>query len=554
MVPSGKMKTVSRVNSLGLDAVAALRTTRRKHRVEEMEWFEALYRVYLAAIAIGGTILFLSGLIKDTELTPAELTMVSQRGPHVLGVVIAVALFIGIRSGNNGGPLAVEEAEVRHLLLAPVSHAVVLRRPAIQRLRSTAFSGAAAGAIAGQLASRRLPGSFTSWAFYGAVFGLCAGLIVVGGALLSHGLRFNKLLSSFVVTALLAWQVAMAVQHTSFPGPFDAFGSMALWTLHREAIDLIAVFATIVICSLGIFTVGNLSLEALSRRSSLVSQLRFAVTLQDLRTVVLLRRQLSQEQMRASPWVTLKRSAKTSPIPRRGLQSLLKFPARRLVRMKLLIAVAAMCQVWAYRGTTPAVVASGLCLFVFGLEIIEPLSQEVDKPDRTDAIPIDRGELMLRHLIVPTLFLLPFGALGILVAYLFEPEPMTLAIALIVGLPAIGAGTAGAIINAVKGAPDPMGQTNERIFMPPEVAGMTTMTRAVWPPIVAILGSLPILAVREGVENGDNAVGAALRTAIGVVLLLGFVGAWVRHRDAARQWWKSFVDGGKQSAMGQSGK
>jgi hypothetical protein len=99
-----------------------------------------------------------------------------------------------------------------------------------------------------------------------------------------------------------------------------------------------------------------------------------------------------------------------------------------------------------------------------------------------------------------------------------------------------------------------MGQTNERMFMPPEVAGMTTMTRAVWPPIVAILGSLPILAVREGVENGDNAVGAALRTAIGVVLLLGFVGAWVRHRDAARTWWKSFVDGGKQSAMGQSGK
>ena len=93
------MKTVSRMNSLGLDAVAALRTTRRKHRVEEMEWFEALYRVYLAAIVIGGTILFLSGLIKDTELTPAELTMVSQRGPHVLQLrsssVFVVATMVG---------------------------------------------------------------------------------------------------------------------------------------------------------------------------------------------------------------------------------------------------------------------------------------------------------------------------------------------------------------------------------------------------------------------------------------------------------------------------
>ena len=57
-----------------------------------------------------------------------------------------------------------------------------------------------------------------------------------------------------------------------------------------------------------------------------------------------------------------------------------------------------------------------------------------------------------------------------------------------------------------------------------------------------------------GSKNGDNAIGAALRTAIGVLLLLGLVGAWVRHRDAARTWWKSFVDGGKQSAMGQSGK
>ena len=45
------------------------------------------------------------------------------------------------------------------------------------------------------------------------------------------------------------------------------------------------------------------SLDALARRSSLVAQLRFAVTMQDLRTVILLRRQLNQEQTRGSPWV-----------------------------------------------------------------------------------------------------------------------------------------------------------------------------------------------------------------------------------------------------------
>ena len=543
---------------LGLDALRDMRGQRRRHRVEAIEWFEALYRVYLAAFMGGGAILFLSSVAGDEQITGQALRDVTAYTPHVVGFIAALVVFIGLRSGANGGPIAVEEAEVRHVLLSPIEHAAVLRHPAIQRLRTFAFAGAIAGGTANQLLGRRITSAGTSlalWALYGAIAGALLASLFVVAALLIHALAIPRWATTSIGVCILTWQGAVTITGSSIAGPFDFIGSISRWWLNGVHVpDIVAIAVVLLITAVAVSLTGRLSLEALSRRSSLVSQLKFAVTLQDIRTVVLLRRQLSQEQMRASPWVTLKRSAKTSPIPRRGLQSLLKFPARRLVRMKLLIAVAAMCQVWAYRGTTPAVVASGLCLFVFGLEIIEPLSQEVDKPDRTDAIPIDRGELMLRHLIVPTLFLLPFGALGILVAYLFEPEPMTLAIALIVGLPAIGAGTAGAIINAVKGAPDPMGQTNERMFMPPEVAGMTTMTRAVWPPIVAILGSLPILAVREGVENGDNAVGAALRTAIGVVLLLGFVGAWVRHRDAARQWWKSFVDGGKQSAMGQSGK
>ena len=48
------------------------------------------------------------------------------------------------------------------------------------------------------------------------------------------------------------------------------------------------------------------ALEALARRSALVAQLRFAVTMQDLRTVVLLRRQLNQEQARRHPWLRLR--------------------------------------------------------------------------------------------------------------------------------------------------------------------------------------------------------------------------------------------------------
>jgi hypothetical protein len=523
-----------------------MRATRRKHRVQETEWFEALYRVYLAAIVVGGSVLFLSGLIEDTPATADDLANISRHGPHLLGIVVAVALFIGVRSGNNGGPIAVEEAEVRHVLTAPIPLGDLLRKPAVQRLRTAAFAGAVAGAIAGQLAARRLPGSLGEWAFYGAIYGMCVGLVWVGSALLSHGLRFPRLASTLGVSVLLTWQVVAAVQGTSFPGPFDSFGSMALWPLHVEAIDLISVVLTVAVSTSALVVLGTLSLEALSRRSSLVSQLRFAVTLQDIRTVVLLRRQLSQEQMRERPWITLNRSAKTPAVARRGIQSFLKFPARRIARMQILVILAAICQVWAYRGTTPAVVASGLCLFVFGLDIIEPLSQEVDKPDRTDSLPVDRGLLLLRHLVVPAIAIIPFAVTAVVTVVIFESTTTALATAAVLAWPALATGTAGAIINAVKGAPDPLGDTNKAMFMPPEVAGMTTMTRAVWPVVVAILGSLPVLAVRDAVQHGNHPVAAAVRVTVGVGLLLFLVTGWVRQRDAIRRWWKQNVDASMQ--------
>ena len=530
----------------GVLALRDMRTTRRRHRVQETEWFEALYRVYLAAIVGGGSILFVSGIFEDSTASVSDVSNITRHGPHILGVIVAIAAFLGARSGASGGPIAVEDAEVRHVLLAPIPMNEVLRKPAIQRLRAAAFAGALAGAAAGQLAARRLPGSLGAWAFFGAVYGMCVGLVWVGAALLVHGIRIHSTLATLAASALLFWQAGVTVADTAAPGPFDAFGSMALWALHTEAIDLIAVVITVITASVGIFLVGRLSVEALARRSTLVAQLRFAVTLQDIRTVMLLRRQLSQEQMRANPWLTIKRNGKLPPVVRRGVHSFLKFPARRFARMKLMVVLAALAQVAAYRGTTPAVVASGICLFIFGLELVEPLSQEVDKPERTDSLPVERGALMLRHLVVPAVMLVPFSIVAVITAAIFEHDGAAIATAAILAPFALAAGMAGATINAVKGAPDPVGDNSKTLFMPPEVAGMTTMTRAVWPVVVATLGSLPVLAVREAVQSGRHPVAIAAQMCVGVGLLVFLVAGWVRQRDAIRLWWKKTIDEGKQ--------
>ena len=532
--------------SLGVDALRAMRNQRRRHRVADMEWFEALYKVYIAAFLGGSAILFLSGLSTDTPLTTQQMTNLLAHAPHAVGLIAAVVVFIGLRSGANGGPIAVEEPEVRHVLLAPLNHAAVLRHPAIQRLRTFAFAGAIAGGTANQLLGRRVPNapSLVVFAMWGAIAGALLGMLFIIAALIVHGLGFARWMATALATVLAGWQVIVTFNDSHIAGPFDTIGSISLWWSRHSYIDIVGVVAILVLAIFAIALAGRLSLEALSRRSSLVSQMKFAVTLQDIRTVVLLRRQLSQEHMRVKPWVKVPKALRKDVVIGRGFRSMAHFPLRRVIRMKLLTMTGAAALVAAWRGTTPAVVVAGLMFFIVGLDAVEPLSQEVDQPDRTDALPHDRGLLMVKHLAVPALFMFPFLLAGVFVAYVAEPHTSTLMYSVLLGIPALLGGVAGAAINAVKGAPDPAGGATQGLAMPPEVAGMTTMVRAVWPPAVAVIASLPVLATRHGCETGIDMLGNTLRAAGGVVILLILVGGWVRQRDAIHVWFRNIQKAG----------
>src|SRR5688500_15136254 len=102
------------------DAVLALRRARRRNRLADLEWFEAMYRVYLVALFGGITVLWLVGLVGDEPAGADGVADVFGRGPGVLGLVVALALLAGLRTGSQGGPIAVEAADVVHMLLAPV--------------------------------------------------------------------------------------------------------------------------------------------------------------------------------------------------------------------------------------------------------------------------------------------------------------------------------------------------------------------------------------------------------------------------------------------------
>ncbi len=529
------------------DAVVALRATRRKRRTAELEWFEVAYRVYLVALFGGGLVAWLSSLVRDEQLAAGELADVHRYGPAVGGTVAAVAVLLGLRSGARGGPLALEEAEVRHVLLAPVSRACALRRPAWQRIRTLLATGAVVGAVAGQLAGRRLTAPLPEWAMYGALAGATVAAMFVGVAFAAHAIRWRDWQATAVGLALVAAQLG-SVTGVLPAGPFDTVGSLALWPLGVEPVDLIAPTLALALLIVGFAVLERLSVEQISRRTSLVAQLRFAVTMQDVRTVMLLRRQLSLEQTRERPWVRIPTYGPASW--RRSAQSIARFPGRRIGRVALLAAIAGAADVVAFRGTSPLFLVAGAAWFLVGLDLLEPLAQELDHPDLTDAFPHEPGKLHQRLLLAPALATVGVSTVAIATAFALEPSPTTLAVGVLFGIPSALVGLAGATLNAIGGAPDPFATGRESNFLPPEIAGLHLALRAVWPFAVAVAGSATILLVREAVEQGHAATGAALRAGIGQLVIVAFVAYWVERRLAFRRWWANLLAQGRANAPG----
>lgn len=543
--------------STGVDALHEMRTTRKRHRLGDLEWFDAAYKVYVVALFGGIVLLWLSDLVGDAELSAAQALDVAANGPAVVGMAAVIAFVAGLRSGAQGGPLALEAADVAHVLLAPIPRRTALLRPTVQRLRSAGFAGAAVTASLAQLAGRRLPGTPVAWFFAGGLFGLNLALLWVGAALVAHAIRLPLVVSTVVGLVGVGWQAAAITW--GVPGPGNLDGSLGLWGWRQHGIDSLALVFTAAIVVIGVLLVARTSLEALARRASLVAQLRFAVTMQDLRTVILLRRQLSSEHTRRQPWVQLSARGTGPAVWRRGWHSLLRLPAGRVLRMLALTVGAAACQVAVIHGTSPAIFGTLVCTFVLGLEVMEPLSQEVDQPDRTDSFPLERGDLMFRHLAAPAVALVPFTLLGAATAVGIDAAVTdgsrvagAIPVALLLAVAATFAGASGAAISIVRDAPDPMSGTTQDVYLPPEMAGFTTVLRTVIPLVVSAAGAAMALGTRGVIERGDaSPVATAARGALAIVLLTAGVAAWVRSRDRLRRKIRAFMSEGREHTRQQ---
>jgi hypothetical protein len=513
-------------------AMKAMRAARRRRYVQRADVMEVLYRVYLGAIAGLFVLAFLAGALHEVPADPGSVESIRDHGPAILGIVVALLVYAGLRTGARGGPLAIEAAEVRYTLLAPVSRRRALRPAALAQLRVAVLAGAVLGGVVGNFVFRRFPGSGVEWIGSLAAFGALVPIAVLGAAMVGSGRRLRPSVAAAIGLALVAW-TGLDLALGSNTSPATMLGDLATLPLQHGASASLASLGALLALALlaaGLLGIGGLALEAAQRRAQLVAEMRFSASVQDLRTVILLRRQLASERPRRRPWVRLPgaisgsstgaersvspRPGVAHPLWRRDAQSFLRWPAVRVGRVVLIAVAAGAIAVGGFDLTPVLFVLPGPLLFIAALDLIEPLAQESDHPTRRLLLPRRSADLIRGHLVAPTI------ATGVVLAI------ATVAAAAIGGDPGLALGVGGiclvpgALVLVCAAAVSATSDPYEFILMPPE------MTQAInFAPIVCAMVAIFLpLFVAWKVEGGDGARIGGTLVSVPVSLTLALVG------------------------------
>jgi len=420
-------------------AMKAMRRARRRRYVQRADVMEVLYRVYLGGLAAIFILAFLAGALREVPADPGSVESIRAHAPAVIGLAVGLLVLAGLRAGARGGPLAIEAAEVRYTLLAPVSRRAALRPAALAQLRIAVFAGAIFGAVVGNFVFRRFPGTAVEWIGSLAAFGAVVPIAVLGAALVACGRRLHIGVASAIGVLLVAWSALdLALGWTS--APTTMLGDLATLPLHHgldAALAAAGAALALVALGVGLLGIGGLRLEAARRRAELVAEMRFSASVQDLRTVILLRRQLASELPRRRPWLRLRlRGPAANPIWRRDWQSYLRWPLVRIVRVVLIAVAAGGLAVGGFDLTPVLFALPGPLLFVAALDLIEPLAQESDHPTRRLLLPQTAAVLIRRHLWAPIATMAVVVAISAVTAAIASGNPgLALGVGAVVVLP-----------------------------------------------------------------------------------------------------------------------
>ncbi len=108
----------------------ALRQLRAAHRAlkrQGADRFDVFYRIYVAGLFALVGFYFALGLVDGATIDADGIAWAADNAPLWIALVAAAAITVGARSGANGGPLAIDELELHHVLLSPIDRSLALR-------------------------------------------------------------------------------------------------------------------------------------------------------------------------------------------------------------------------------------------------------------------------------------------------------------------------------------------------------------------------------------------------------------------------------------------
>ena len=311
-----------------------------------------------------------------------------------------------------------------------------------------------AGGVAGNIAAGHLDGNRVAWIMAGAAFGVLAALLAWGSALLASSRRWSVRRANVIGATLVAWATVDIVL-TSGTSPTAQVGRVALTPLSWSWLALIGLVLPLAVVALGLAWIGGTSLEPLRHRAQLVRELRYAATLQDLRSIIVLHRELAQELPRSRPWWRVGNGLRAGACRHRDWQGYARWPLPRITRVVVLAGIAGVALVGAWRANDAFLIVAGLAMFLAGVDAAEGLAQEHDHPDRAELIPIPWGQLVLDHIVAPACALAVVAVVALTVFSVVIGSVDALVVSLIALVPMALAAAVGAATSVVAGAPSP---------------------------------------------------------------------------------------------------
>ncbi|KJF16456.1 MULTISPECIES: hypothetical protein [Acidithrix] len=500
-----------------------LSSARRSHFLENNDKLAVIVKGYFVIIVAALLVDIISTSSTYFVPTSSDIAFFHSNANNYGTALFLFILFLGAMLGTRGGPLTVHRPEMRMVFLSDVGRERLLRQKAIRTLFHYGYIGAAGGGGVGVALHALSHHQAATPAIDFGIFGIACGFAYAGMALLSVSFSLSGIKGYALGLVLILVGVVPILSGSTSPiavlgGPLKAMSPTDLQ-------NMVVLATGLVIGILGVLRLPKADLEPIERHSELISRLRFAIGMRDVRSIIGISRSLGENGYvgRRLPKIAeaLFRTPKSTP-SLRSLSNIYNWSIKRYIRLFILnlSVVFIIANAWLH-SVILFFVAVPLC-FVMGLELSDSVGSLVDKADRFVNYPVEDGWLLNRSTMLPAAIAIVLTLVSdVIVYFLVSGTTFSILLPLSVAM-AITSVFGGAVAQVRSGK----GQDVSAFVLVPEVQAFKFFIELI-PVIIANAWIVAAINAHGALAHHSSASSAAL-SASSFVLIAPLAGwAWI---------------------------